>query len=230
MSITSRSSICPPGAHSLASVPAFLESKLLAYEEDRTTPCSMLRYKRVAARKLTEFLVFRIRDDPSFDDIFQHMEPAAMMRSASSILIGYWANEEAILPLVYAMGTRAFGVKRFGSGEACISNVKEKEHDLVPGEERPVNKICMESPSCTIIADLSQFPEAVLLAEELLESLKDAVPLRLPPYLHYLERHRSAALGFWFAPVIILHLIKELKEVFLVSSCLFLLKNHSIID
>ncbi|CAH9063201.1 unnamed protein product [Cuscuta europaea] len=54
--------------------------------------------------------------------------------------------------------------------------------------------------------------EAVLLAEELLESLKDAVPLRLPPYLHYLERHRSAALGFWFAPVIILHLIKELKE------------------
>ncbi|CAH9063206.1 unnamed protein product [Cuscuta europaea] len=59
---------------------------------------------------------------------------------------------------------------------------------------------------------LIKFPEAVLLAEELLESLKDAVPLRLPPYLHYLERHRSAALGFWFAPVIILHLIKELKE------------------
>ncbi|CAH9127685.1 unnamed protein product, partial [Cuscuta epithymum] len=45
-----------------------------------TTPCSMLRFKCVAARKLTEFLVFRIREDPSFDDIFQHMEPTAMMR------------------------------------------------------------------------------------------------------------------------------------------------------
>ncbi|CAH9063107.1 unnamed protein product [Cuscuta europaea] len=203
--------------------------------KDKSTPCSMLRYMRVAGRKLTEFLVYKIKGDPAFDDIFRYMEPTTMMRSALSILIGYWANEESILPLVYAMGGRAFGVKRVDLGDACLGVVKDNH--LVSGEDRSEDKMCMESPSCSIIADLSQdtsikkladqlvqFPQAVSMAEELLESLKDDVPLRLSPYLHYVERHRCAALGFWCAPVIILHLIKELKE----STALFSVFNKHI--
>ncbi|CAH9127694.1 unnamed protein product [Cuscuta epithymum] len=192
--------------------------------KEEGAPYPMKTCKILASRKLTEFIVPKIRSDPSFKVIVQYTEPASMMRSALSIIIGFWANEVALLPLVYTMGGRAFGVKKV-IGDALPSFVKEAKTHSPLGEERCKNQMCMESPACCIIAELCQdesiskladqltkVPKAVTWAEEFLASLKDDVPVKYAHYFKYIERHRCSAMEFWFEPVIILQLIKALKE------------------
>ncbi|CAH9063282.1 unnamed protein product [Cuscuta europaea] len=59
---------------------------------------------------------------------------------------------------------------------------------------------------------LTKVPKAVTWAEEFLASLKDDVPVKYAHYFKYIERHWCSAMAFWFEPVIILQLIKALKE------------------
>ncbi|KAL3632777.1 hypothetical protein CASFOL_025761 [Castilleja foliolosa] len=188
-------------------------------------PCSMRRYNLVASRKLSEFLMHKIRSDPSFEDIYKYKEPDSMMRSALSIWIGYWSNENMTLLLVDSMGRRALGLNNCVDDFEDMVN-EEKTHlvsypiveeDMSAEEDMMVCSsfiadLRQDESIKTLAGQLLKNPEAVKMAEELIMSLQDDVPDGRADRYVLIVRHKNAVFRFWNDPVIVVQLRKALNE------------------
>ncbi|KAL3632770.1 hypothetical protein CASFOL_025754 [Castilleja foliolosa] len=184
-------------------------------------PCSMRRFNLVASRKLTEFIMRKIKSDPSFKDVFKYSEPDSLMRSALSIWIGYWSNDYMTFLLVDLMGRRALGLNYYVDVSEDVVN-DEKTH-LASGAFPAVEEdmiVCspliadlrQDESIKTLAKQLIENPVAVKLAEELLMSLQDDVPVGRDDHYKYHMRHKKVVFKFWCDPFIVLQLSKALKE------------------
>ncbi|KAL3651901.1 hypothetical protein CASFOL_004903 [Castilleja foliolosa] len=184
-------------------------------------PCSMRRFNLVASRKLTEFIMRKIKSDPSFKDVFKYSEPDSLMRSALSIWIGYWSNDYMTFLLVDLMGRRALGLNYYVDVSEDVVN-DEKTH-LASGAFLAVEEdmiVCspliadlrQDESIKTLAKQLIENPVAVKLVEELLMSLQDDVPVGRDDHYKYHMRHKKAVFKFWCDPLIVLQLSKALKE------------------
>ncbi|KAL3632822.1 hypothetical protein CASFOL_025806 [Castilleja foliolosa] len=198
-----------------------------------TLPCSMGRYNLVASRKTAEFLMLKIRSDPSFEDVYKYNEPDSMMRSALSIWIGYWSNEYMTLLLVESMGRRALGLNYYLDDWEVVVNEHKTQlasgalsvvEEDIPVWSSPIADLRQDDSIKTLAEQLLKNPEAVKMAKELLMSLQDDVPIRRQDRYEYHVRHRRAVIGFWFDQLIVVQLIKALKES---THLLNILKKYS---
>ncbi|KAL3619646.1 hypothetical protein CASFOL_034558 [Castilleja foliolosa] len=153
-------------------------------------PCSMRRFNLVASRKLTEFIMRKIKSDPSFKDVFKYSEPDSLMRECLDV------SEDVVNDEKTHLASGAFPVV---------------EEDMIVCSPL-IADLRQDESIKTLAKQLIENPVAVKLAEELLMSLQDDVPVGRDDHYKYHVRHKKAVFKFWCDPLIVLQLSKALKE------------------